>query len=155
MSSFVAAVAEIKASLNDASVEFITGRASEGMNRQRRRVQLYRNGGTIEKPQKAGGQRSGLTEYESYYNRHESITAVIFAENEELTSALLDNLIHAIERAFPGYDSRFSDYEWAENEIAQRTPMIRFNFTLVFPSLPTNLQLTEIAAVNNVSEFDL
>ena len=157
MSTFAEKLSQIYASLNDPTVAFVRGKANEGRDGQRRRVHFYRRGGVLEPPQRSGNAAgTGMTIQDSRFTRVEEIEAVIMAEDEENVSILFDNLAHAIERTFPGDSARLrlDRYEWQENEIAQRTPLIRWTFSLAFPASPEGTTLREIEAVNNTSEWE-
>lgn len=156
MSTFAEKLSQIYASLNDPSVVFVRGKANEGRDGQRRRVHFYRRGGVLEPPNRTANWAQSLIAKDSRFTRVEEVEAVIMAEDEENVSILLDNLAHAIERTFPGDSARLrlDRYEWQENEIAQRTPLIRWTFSLAFPASPEWTMLREIEAVNNTSEWE-
>jgi hypothetical protein len=156
VSSFESKLADIYTALNDSTVLFVRGKANEGKDGPRRRVHFYRRGGVLEPPARTANWAQNMTANESRFTRVEEIEAAVMAEDEENVSILFDNLAHAIEKAFPGDSARLKlgNYEWQENEIAQRTPLIRWRFALAFPANPEQTTLREVDAVNNVSEFE-
>lgn len=153
MSIFSEVVALIEAELADPTVRFVTGRANEALHTQRRCVKMYRLGGVIGSSMRAGPTQSqdGAQVQASLFSREETVEAILTAENEDAVSELLDDLIHAVERVNPGASSKMESYEWQENEIAQRTALIRLRFQLIFPARPGLLALREVTAVYNTS----
>lgn len=149
LSRFGRFVAEVEANLADTTVEFQLGRAREGEHGIRRRVMMYRAGGLILAPKRAGGAMvggEGGVRIPTIYDRHESVDVVLHAESEESLDQLLDNMINAIDKVAPNGGINWENYEWNENEIAQRVPQVRLRFAVKLPVAEEIRPLTIITA---------
>lgn len=154
VSSFVAAV---QTELDDSSVAFVIGKKNEGKHGQRRRVHWYYGlGGEIEQNQRKGGTLTDddATRTVSVWQRSEIIRVRAFAENEDTLEALFENLITAIDRAAGVNAVDWQGYDWHEEEIAQRIPMIQLEFRLALPVADEISTLVTITAVENTVEFE-
>jgi len=124
--------------LNDSSVLSQSGRVKLQENTQTRRVVWVRAPGQVQPPKSVGGRFDGAgSRLRQVYRRAEGVLAYVFAENEDNTEVLLDNLLAAIHlvcgpNAVPG------TYEWemeapGRADIATRQPKIRLELVLYIP----------------------
>ncbi len=143
--------------LNDATVARVMMRVREGQHGQRRRVHWYRVGGEIEYPSQAGGRKNtaDTERVPCVWERRELVECVIFAESEDTVEALLESLVTAIDKTAPNGAVAWEGYEWQENEIAQRVPLVRLNFRMRLPVPDEIKPLTELTAVVNTTELDI
>lgn len=153
-------VSEVEAQLNDSTVLFRIGKEDEGQHGKRRRVHWYREGGTIEAPSQAGGRLNGDTDEATgsreptAWERYERVTCGIFAESPATADTLLDNMIVAIDHTAPNGSVVWERYEWTENEIAQRVPLVRLVFSLKLPVVDEVKALTELTGEELTCQFD-
>lgn len=143
--------------LNDATVARVMGRVREGQHGPRRRIHWYRVGGEIESPSQAGGRKNtAVTErIPCVWERLELVECVIFAESGDTVESLLELAITAIDKTAPNGAVGWEGYEWLENEIAQRVPLVRLSFRVKLP-IPDEIKpLTILEAVSNTTELDI
>ncbi len=159
MSRFTDFVEAVRVELADPTVDFVTGKAKEGQHGQRRRVHWYRETGTIVAPQQAGGRMveddANGSRQPAVWLRQETILVRIFSENEDTAETLLDNLIVAIDHVRPNGAASWEDYQWQENEIAQRTPLIHLRFSIPLPVVDEIKGLTIITDENLEGVLDI
>ena len=152
--------AEVEAELNDPTVKFVYALINEGKHGQRRRIHWYREGGQIVAPDMFGGriEQPGNTatgiRSPALWMRLETVRCDIFAEDDETVETLFDLLIVAINNAVGEGSIDWQGYEWRENEIAQRIPMIILRFTAAMPVREEQKQLREIEGVEDTCELE-
>jgi len=148
----------VETEMNDATVQFVIGKAKEGKHGKRRRLHWYREGGDVESASQQGGRvetggdEATGTRAPTVWERQELISCGIFAESAASADTLLDNTIAAIGKT-AGPSIRLLNYEWQENEIAQRVPLCFLRMSLILPVPEEQKALTEITATENTCEI--
>lgn len=133
----------VHAKLDDESVRCMVGRLKIKENVQRRRVVWVRTPSSITTPMRSGGKATtnattGAPErIRACYDRQESVSLHIFAEDADTAEALLDNMLAAL-HLVSGPNVTPGTYEWeTENpdiaDISLRQPKIRLDIVVRMP----------------------
>lgn len=156
MSRFSDFIDSIEVELNDSSVKFVKNLPDrKGQHGQRRRIHFYKTGGSIEKASQAGGRIvDGTSREPAVYFRHETIEAVVFAEDDDSLDTLVDNLLVAIDRVSPNGGVLFNDYDFNYDQYSKRIPITTLNFNVKLPVIDEIKPLTIILDEEHFCRFD-
>lgn len=143
MSRFTDLIDTFETEFNDSSVTFVVGNENKRRRGSRRRIHFYRTGGPIVTHSRTGGTKVGIERVTCSFERRGVIEAHIFAESDDTSETILDNLIATIYRTLElGFE--FLGYDWDDDQVNQRGPYIILRFSVAHPVPNENSELVTL-----------